>query len=120
MPLQKTNTGNIIPGIFPLNATQRQDCHKAIGQIVFADLGRGPGTLHISGCARVDVQSVSPRGVDLNVQIAGSSVAAALVALTVLQITDPVNQVGGANGAISVLEQSLDTGTIWHLDGTLP
>ncbi|HEX8558699.1 MAG TPA: hypothetical protein VF668_11370 [Pyrinomonadaceae bacterium] len=57
---------------------------------------------------------------NIQVQIGGGTTAAALIAASVMQITDPVNQRGATNGAISVLNQSLDSGTIWTLTGTLP
>ena len=121
MPLIKTDTGNPIRGIIVPNANQREDCYAVIAMLDFADLGRGPGTLHVSGVARLDLQGHTAAGdVNLQVQIGGGSVVAALVAPTVLAIPDPANQRGAANGTISVLNQSMDTGTIWTLTGTLP
>lgn len=121
MPLIKTNTNNPIRGLAGLNPGRRDDCQDVISKLTFADLGRGPGTLHTSGVARVDVQGrTATGGVNLQVQIGTETAAAALVAATVLQISDSANQRGGANGAISVLNQSLDTGTVWTLTGTLP
>ena len=121
MALTKTDTGNPIRGIVIPNNAQRSDCQDVIAQLTFADLGRGAGTLHTSGNARLDLQGHTANGsVNLQVQIGGGTTAAALVAPTVLQITDPINQRGGANGAISVLNQSLDSGTVWTLTGTLP
>jgi hypothetical protein len=57
---------------------------------------------------------------NLQVQIGTRTASAALIAASVLATKDPVNQKGAANGSISVLNQSLDTGTIWNLTGTLP
>jgi hypothetical protein len=58
--------------------------------------------------------------VNLQVQIGVGTVAAALIDNSVLQTTDPANQRGASKGAISVLNQSLDSGTVWTLTGTLP
>ena len=121
MPLTKANTNNAIRGRIVPNAGQRTDCQDVIAMLSFADLGRGAGTLHVSGVARLDLQGHTAAGdVNLQIQIGGSTAAAALVAATVLQIADPTNQRGGANGAISVLNQSLDSGTVWNLTGILP
>ncbi|KNC88418.1 hypothetical protein [Trabulsiella odontotermitis] len=121
MPLAKTDTLNPIAGVIVPNAAQRRDCQDVIAMLDFADLGRGPMTLHQSGVARLDLQGITAAGVvNIQVQIGNASVAAALIAPTVLAITDPANQRGGARGAISVLNQSLDSGTIWQLTGTLP
>jgi len=121
MPLTKTNTNNAIAGLIAINAGQRDDCQDVIAMLNYADLGRGPQTLHTSGVARVDIQGVTAAGVvNIQVQIGHASVAAALIDPTVLHIADPANQRGGSKGAISVLNQSLDSGTIWTLTGTLP
>lgn len=121
MPLTKTDTHNAIRGLVVPNAAQRADCQAVIAQLVFADLGRGAGTLHTVGTARLDMQGHTAAGdANLQVQIGGGSVAAALVAGTVAAIADPANQRGGANGAISVLNQSMDSGSVWTLTGTLP
>ncbi len=121
MPLNKNDTGNDIRGLIVPNAAQRRDCQNVIAKLTFNDLGLGPRTLHTSGVARVDLQGHTTAGeVNLQVQIGTATAAAALVALTVLGTTDPANQRGVANGAISVLNQSLDSGTIWTLNGTLP
>jgi hypothetical protein len=120
MPLTKTNSNNPIRGILIPNAGQKSDCQDVIAKLTFADLGRGPGTLHTSGVARLDVQGVTPTAVNLQVQIGNGSTAAALIALTVQNTTDPANQRGVAAGVISVLNQSLDSGTIWNLTGSLP
>lgn len=121
MPLTKTNTGNAIRGIVVPNAAQRADCQAVIALLDFADLGRGAGTLHTVGVARLDMQGHTAAGdANLQVQIGGGSTSAVLVAASVLRITDPVNQRGAANASISVLNQSLDSGTIWTLTGTLP
>ena len=121
MPLTRTNTGNPIRGIVVPNAAQRRDCQAVIVKITFADMGRGQGTLHTVGQARLDVQGRTAAGdVNLQVQIGNSTAAAVLIANSVLQTTDPINQTGASNGAISVLNQSLDSGTIWNLTGTLP
>jgi hypothetical protein len=121
MPLTKTDTHNEIRGRIAPNAGQHADCRETINQFVFADLSRGAGTLHRSGAARLDLQGrTAADDVNLQVQIRDVSFAAALVADTVLQTEDPMNQQGAANGVISVLHQSLDSGTIWTLTGTLP
>lgn len=121
MPLTKTNTGNPIRGILVPNAAQRADCQAVIALLTFADMGRGSGTLHTSGVARLDMQGRTAAGdSNLQVQIGGGTVAAALIANSVLATTDPTNQRGASNGAISVLNQSMDSGTIWNLTGTLP
>lgn len=107
----------------PLTNAQREACHNVISQFEFSDLSRQAGTLHVSNdrVARLDLQGRMHEGtVNLQVQIGDSSVAAALIAREVCTIDDPINQVGGRNGVISVLNQSLDTGTIWKLVGTLP
>jgi hypothetical protein len=57
---------------------------------------------------------------NLQVQIGGGSVAAALVAKSVQKTKDPNNQKGASKGAISVLNQSIDSGTVWSLTGALP
>jgi hypothetical protein len=57
---------------------------------------------------------------NIQVQIGNGTAAAAIITTSVLQTQDPANQRGAANGAISVLNQSLDTGTVWTLSGTLP
>ena len=121
MPLQKTNTGNAIRGRVDPNARQRSDCQAVMAQLVFADLGRGPGTLHEVGDARLDMQGRTAAGdANLQVQIGRGTVAAAMIANSVQQTTDPQNQRGAANGAISVLNQSMDSGTVWNLTGSLP
>ena len=121
MPLTKTDTGNAIRGLAALTAAQRRDCQDVIAQIDFADLGRAPGTLHTVRTARIDVQGHTAAGdVNIQVQVGANTAAAALIATTVLTVTDPANQRGAAHGAVSVLNQSLDSGTIWNLTGTLP
>jgi hypothetical protein len=120
MPLTKTNTNNPIRGIVVPNAAQKRDCQAVIAQLTFADMGRGAGTLHTVGTARLDMQGQTATGVNLQVQIGTSTAAAALVANSVLATADPTNQRGASNGAISVLNQSLDSGSIWSLTGALP
>ena len=121
MPLTKTNTGNAIRGIVVPTAAQRHDCQDVIALLDFTDMGRGPGTLHTVGVARLDMQGRTAAGdANLQVQIEGGTVAAALIANSVLIITDPTNQRGASNGAISVLNQSMDTGMVWTLTSTLP
>lgn len=121
MPLTKTNTGNAIRGIAVPNAAQRRNCQAVIALLDFADLGRGAGTLHSVGDVRLDMQGYTAGGdANLQVQIGGGTVAASLIANSVLAITDPMNQNGARNGAISVLNQSMDFGTVWSLTGTLP
>lgn len=121
MPLTKTNTGNAIHGRVIPNAVQRRDCQAVIAQLNFADLGRGAGTLHTVGVVRLDMQGHNAAGdANIQVQIGGGTVAAAIIANSVQQTADSINQRGASNGAISVLNQSMDSGTIWHLTGTLP
>lgn len=121
MPIAKNNTGIAIAGIIVPNAAQRLVCQDVIAQVQFADLGRGPGTLHTVGVARLDMQGpTSEHQANLQVQIGGSTAACALIATSVQAIADPINQRGGANAAISALRQSLDSGTIWTVTGTLP
>ena len=91
-----------------------------IALLDFADMGRGAGTLHTVGVARLDMQGRTQTGINLQVQIGAGSAAAVLIDDSVLQTTDPMNQKGASNGAISVLNQSLDSGTVWSLTGTLP
>ena len=121
MPLTKTNTNNPIRGRVVPNAAQRSDCQRVIAQLDFADLGRGAGTLHTSGAARLDMQGRTAAGdANLQVQIGGGTVAAAMVASSVQQTTDPANRRGASSGAVSVLNQSMDSGNVWSLTGTLP
>lgn len=121
MSLNKTNTGNAIRGRVVPNAAQLKDCQDVIALLCFADLGRGAGTLHTVGVARLDMQGRTKAGdANLQVQIGAGTVAAAMVANSVQQSTDPANQKGASNGAISVLNQSMDSGTVWNLTGFLP
>lgn len=121
MPLTKTNTGNVIRGRVVPNQAQRRDCQAVIAQLNFADLGRGAGTLHQVGVARIDMQGRTATGdANIQVQIGGGTVAAAMIANSVQRTTDPNNQRGASNGAISVLNQSMDSGTVWTLTGALP
>jgi len=120
MPLTKTDTGNAIRGLANLNNAQRADCQDVIAQLDFADLSRGAGTLHQAGAARLDLQGHTANG-DANIQVqVGAATAAALTAATVMQTQDAANQRGAAHGAVSVLDQSLDSSTVWTLTGTLP
>ena len=121
MPLNKTNTGNAIRGIIVPNAGQRRSCQAAINQIDFADLGRGAGTLHVSGGARLDMQGqIAGGGANLQVQIGNGTIAAALIDASVMRTMNAANRRGVANGVVSVLNQSMDSGTVWRLGGTLP
>ncbi len=121
MPLTKTNTGNAIRGRVVPNQKQRDYCQAVIAQLDFADLDRGAGTLHTVGDARLDMQGrTAADDANIQVQIGGGTVAAALIANSVQQTTDPTNQIGACKGAISVLNQSMDTGTVWNLTGSLP
>jgi hypothetical protein len=121
MPITKANSGNAIAGIIVPNAAQKRDCQDVIAQLVFADLGRGAGMLHNVGAARLDMQGHTAAGAaNLQVQIGGSTAACALVAATIQAMADPANQRGGANAAISALNQSLDSGTIWNVTGSVP
>gem|GEM_PF-1526353 len=118
--LNKINTQNPIRGIVHPTARQRTECQQVIAQLTFADMSRGAGTRHGVGSARLDVQGRTATGVNLQVQIGTGTAAAALVDNSVLGTTNPINQTGAKNGAVSVLNQSLDSGTIWHLTGSLP
>lgn len=121
MPLNKINTNNPIRGVIVPNAAQRSDCQAVIALLTYADLGRGAGTLHTVGVARLDMQGRTAAGdANIQVQIGGGSVAAAMIAASAQHATDPANQSGVANGAISVLNQSMDTRTVWNLTGSLP
>lgn len=121
MPLLKQDTRNRIRGSIIPNGGQRSDCQTVIASLTFADLTRGSGTLHTHGIARLDMQGRTAQGeANLAVQIGNGTVAQALIASSVLRTNDPRNQIGAANGAISVLNQSLDTQTIWNLSGSLP
>lgn len=120
MPLSKTNTRNPIRGrIIPV-ANKREDSYAVIAKLKFSDLGRGAGTLHTSGSARLDMQGHTADGDNLQVQIGNGTVSAVLVADSVLQTKDIANQRGIQNAVISVLNLSVDTGTIWKLTGKLP
>jgi hypothetical protein len=57
---------------------------------------------------------------NLAVQIGGGVCASALISHTALVTDNPENQRGVCNAAISVLNQSLDTGNNWTLTGQLP
>jgi hypothetical protein len=121
MPLTKTNTNSAIRGYVAPTRAQRADCQAVIAQLTFADLGRGAGTLHTVGTARLDMQGRTAAGAaNLQVQIGAASTSAAIVAASVQHIADPANQRGAASATISVLNQSLDSATIWDLTGTLP
>ncbi|MCA6384535.1 MAG: hypothetical protein IM605_02505 [Cytophagales bacterium] len=121
MPLTKTNTGSAIRGRVNPNQAQRRDCQEVIARVNFADLGRGARTLYTVGVARLDMQGHTAEGdANLQVQIGGGTVAAAIIANTVQRTTNLENQRGVSNGVISVLTQSLDTGTVWNLTGSLP
>ncbi len=118
MPLTKTNTGNPIRGrVVPNNRT---DSQNVMNMVTFADLGRGAGTLHVSGTARLDMQGHTSSGDNLQVQIGNGTVAAVLVADSVQSTKDPINRTVVANAVISILNQSMDSGTIWTLTGSLP
>ena len=119
MPLIKTNTHNAIRGKVVPTADKRRDCYAVIAMMKFADLGRGAGTLHTSGSARLDMQGHTADGDNLQVQIGTGTVSAVLVADSVLKTKDSVNQRGIQNAVISILNQSVDTGTIWKLTGSL-
>ncbi|MBD7961983.1 hypothetical protein H9646_16025 [Comamonas sp. Sa2CVA6] len=121
MPLTKTDSQNPIRGLATLTMKERGDCQDVIAKIEVADLGRGAGTLHTSGSARLDLQGKTANGsVNLQVQIGTATAAAALIAPTVLITADDSHLPGIKKGVISVLNQSLDSGTIWNLTGTLP
>ena len=121
MPLIKTNTENPIRGRVVPTASQQDDCQAVIATLDFADLGRGAGTLHTVGVARLDMQGRTAAGdANLQVQIGTGTVAAAMIANSVQQTTDSANQRGASNGAVSVLNQSMGSGTVWNLTGTLP
>jgi hypothetical protein len=122
MSLVKTNTNQPIRDVLANpNKKMRAECHCVIAMLTFADLQRGPGTLHTEGDVRLDMQGrISGGGVNLQIQIGGRTIAAVIVAATVQQVADPDNQRGVANAVISALNQSLDSGTIWQVSGTLP
>jgi hypothetical protein len=121
MPLTKTDTDNPIRGKAVPTKSQRLDCQKVINALIFADLGRKAGTLHTSGDVRLDMQGRTAQGdANLQVQIGNGTAAAALIANSVQKEKDPINQKGVIKGCISVLQQSLDSGTIWNLTGSIP
>ena len=126
MPVTITQ-GNPIPG-FPanLNANQRNAAHNLIAQLQFADLWRGPGTLHTSGNMRIDMQGVipaagqTPAQQNIQVQTGNLTIAHANVSHSMGNITNPENQLGAVRRVISALEQSLDTGHSFTVTGTIP
>ncbi len=121
MPLVKTDTQNAIRGLAHTTADLRRSCQDVINRLEFADLGRGAGTLYTSGPARLDVQGRTAEGAaNLQVQIGTNTAAAALVAVGPQQTADRANQRGVVHGVVAVLNQSLDSGTIWTLTGALP
>jgi len=121
MPLTKTNSGNAIRGLVPANQAVRSQCQGVTALFAYADLGRGAGTLHVNGNARLDMQGKTASGAsNLQVQVGGGTVAAALVDASVQQTKDAQNQAGVKNAVISILNQSMDSGTIWNLTGKLP
>ncbi len=120
MPLTKANTNNVIRGRIVPNANQRRDCQAVVAQLNFADYGRGAGTLHTVGAARLDMQGRTATGVNIQVQIGASTAGAALIDDTVIATTDPINRIGAANAGISALNQSMDSGHVWSVIGTLP
>src|SRR5690349_8487518 len=109
MPLTKTNTQNAIRSRVNPTAKQREDCIAVIAKLNFADLGRGSGRLYTQGDARLDMQGQVAAGANLQVQIGEETAAAAIIAPTVQATTDPMNQKGASNGAIAVLNASLDS-----------
>lgn len=120
MPLTKATTNNIIRGRIIPNGKQRQDCQAVIVKLTFADYGRGAGTLHKEGAARLDMQGRTATGANIQVQIGDLTVAAALIDDTVLATTDPINRIGASRAGISALNQSMDSGQVWSVTGTLP
>ncbi len=121
MPLNKINTNNPIRGIVNPTRRQLQTCHTVIGQLDFADLGRGAGTLHEVDDVRLDMQGRTAAGdANIQVQIGNGTAAAALIANSVQQTQDPANQRGAARASRDVLNQSLSSQTIWNLTGSLP
>ena len=121
MPLTKTNLDNPIRGRLVVAGQRRDDCHDVIAKLVFADLGRNAGTLHMEGAARVDMQGRNAAGdANIQVQIGANTVAAAMVANTAQAAGDLYNQRGVSNAVISALNQSMDTGTVWSVTGALP
>lgn len=93
MPLTKTNTNNAIRGRIIPNAGQRNDCQAVIAQVTFADLGRGAGTLHTVGVARLDMQGRTAAGdANIQVQMGGGTVATAMIFNSVQQTADPANK----------------------------
>jgi hypothetical protein len=120
MPIRKTRDTQIRGHIQP-NAKQRKECQALINQIKFADLGRSAKTLYKSAGARLDMQgSTSDGGKNLQVQIGDDTAAAALLAKTVLAEKDATNQKGVANATISALQQSLDSGYVFKVTGSIP
>ncbi|WP_150139094.1 hypothetical protein [Candidatus Enterovibrio escicola] len=121
MPITKVDTKKPIRGYIKPNKTQRVDCQTVINALDYADLSRGPGTLHTSGSARIDMQGKTALGAsNIQVQIGSKTASTLIISKTALDITDITNQKGMVNAAISVLNQSMDSGTIWNIEGTLP
>jgi len=125
MPINLTEGGAIPNYRAPGNA-QRSSAQDVIAQLQYADIWRGAGTLHDDGVMRLDMQGQiagPPKKQNLQVQIDGiagnSTVAHANVSHSVMT-DDPANQRGVARKVISALNQSLDSGNSYTVDGTAP
>ncbi len=126
MPLKKEK-GKAIRGYVKANSKQRVDCQAVINKLSFADLGRGGGsakkglTMHEKGVARLDMQgTTSDGGKNIQCQIGDSTAAAVIVSKSVLAEKDGANQRGIAKAAVSALQQSLDTGYVFNVTGSIP
>jgi hypothetical protein len=113
--MRPTQSNAIAPPPPPINSRIRENAHAAIGQLDYADLSRGAGTLHTYGNVRVDMQGHTSTHANIQAQVGGSTIAGTLVDHG-LQSSDPANQRGIARGARSALEQSLDDGHMYHLN----
>lgn len=118
--------GGPIPNYHAPTNTQRDSSQDVIAQLDYADIWRGPGTLHDDGVMRLDMQGIipgPPQMQNLQVQVDGlqgnSTVAHANVSVSI-QTNDPINQVGAKNKVISALNQSLDSGHSYTVTGAIP
>ncbi|CCY63929.1 putative uncharacterized protein [Clostridium sp. CAG:967] len=128
MPLTITQ-GNQIPNFYAsINQNMRNDAHNAIGQLQYADLFRGAGTLTNFDRVRVDMQGTFNRNgstwsniqVQVNGQNGNSTIAHVELNHQCANITNIENQRGVTNKVRSALEQSLDSGNTYVVTGTLP
>lgn len=123
MALKTINTQNEIRNSISLNKKLNKTCCDVIIQFEFDDLFHKQGTLHESDDrqVRLDLQGRTQNGtVNLQVQIGRHSVAAVLIAPEICTLDVPEHQGIACESVITILKQSLTTGTIWQLSGSLP